>query len=91
MYKCLDCGLIFEKPKIYCEDFSPSCSFEGGKFIAEYSGCPRCEGAFKEADCCSNCGNIDILKKYKNEGFWCENCIEEKEKENEKRSTINLF
>ena len=48
MYKCEDCGHIFEEPKKYYEDRTPCCAFEGGTFIEEFLGCPLCEGAYRE-------------------------------------------
>ena len=54
MYKCLECGLKFEEPKIYTEDCSPASSLEYG-FIQGYKGCPACEGDYIEICECDNC------------------------------------
>ena len=50
MYKCLDCGCIFEEPKKYSEDRTPGGVFEGGSFIEYWQGCPDCAGAYEEYD-----------------------------------------
>ena len=54
MYKCLECGLKFEEPKIYTEDCSPASSLESG-FIQGFKGCPACEGDYIEICECDNC------------------------------------
>ena len=48
MYKCDECGYVFDEPKTYSEDLTPGLAFEGGSFIKEYEGCPLCEGQFHE-------------------------------------------
>lgn len=50
MYRCKECGLIFEDPKMYSEDRTPGGSFEGGSFIETYFGCPKCEGNYEEVE-----------------------------------------
>jgi len=48
MYKCEECEAIFEEPKKYSEDCTPSGEFEGGNFMKNYKGCPYCRGNFDE-------------------------------------------
>ena len=76
MYKCLDCGYVFEEPKICYEDLSPGCSFEGGAFNNRYYGCPRCEDIdYKEMIECSRCGNLTIKgHSYNGQLLW-EDCL----------------
>lgn len=50
MYKCLDCGYIFDEPNRYSEDRTPGGVFEGGSFIEYWYGCPSCAGAYEEYD-----------------------------------------
>lgn len=42
MYKCVDCGLVFDEPKLFSEDRTPGGAFEGGSFIERWYGCPNC-------------------------------------------------
>lgn len=45
LYRCLDCGYIFEEPVVWQEshglDTPP---------YEEWSGCPRCRGGYEEFD-----------------------------------------
>ncbi len=83
MYKCLDCGCVFEEPKICCEDLSPSCSFEGRTFNHQYYGYPRCEDIdYKEMIECSHCGSLTIKGHSYNGQFLCEDCLKEIDHEN---------
>jgi hypothetical protein len=85
MYKCLDCGAVFEEPKEYAEDRTPGGSFEGGSFIEHFTGCPYCEGAYEEAKQCEICGEyftsdeLTDTTEYINGGCGdcCEQCIED--------------
>ena len=85
MYKCLDCGHIFDEPKQYSEDRTPCGVFEGGSFIEHYTGCPVCLGAYEEAKQCEICGEyftsdeLTDTTEYINGGCGdcCEQCIED--------------
>ena len=85
MFKCLDCGHIFEEPKQYSEDRTPGGACEGGSFIEHYTGCPVCSGAYEEAKQCEICGKyftsdeLTDTNEYINGGCGdcCEQCIEE--------------
>ena len=60
MYKCCDCGLVFDTPKHYSEDRTPGGAFEGGSFIYHYDGCPSCGGAYEEAIECQRCADTYV-------------------------------
>lgn len=85
MYKCLDCGQVFDEPKQYSEDRTPDGVFEGGSFIEHYTGCPVCSGAYEEAKQCEICGEyfmsdeLTDTTEYINGGCGdcCEQCIED--------------
>lgn len=55
-YICLECGKVFEDPKLYKEDLTPGGAFEGGAFMHEYYACPFCEGSYRNAVRCDVCG-----------------------------------
>lgn len=79
MFKCFDCGLVFEESKTYSEDRTPGGVFEGGSFIEHYEGCPNCSGAFDEASECDICGEF-VYSRYLNntdDGEVCDFCYEE--------------
>lgn len=82
MYKCLECGLKFEEPKIYAEDCSPASSLECG-FIQGFKGCPACEGDYIEICECDNCQEWfeKSMLTMTNQGSICESCLEELEEE----------
>ncbi len=79
MYKCCDCGCVFEEPKHYSEDRTPGGAFEGGSFIEHYEGCPYCSGAFEEATECDGCGEyfFESCLVSTKDGRYCEDCLEE--------------
>ena len=83
MYKCLECGYIFEIPRMYNEDCTPYGGSAEQGFINEYQGCPNCGGNYEEADECSICGECDFVKngEYIKDGFICEKCLEDDENE----------
>lgn len=76
MYKCFDCGCVFEQPKTYVEDCTPGGVSEGGSFLQKYDCCPECEGAFGSVEECVICGEWEYVDSgcYDNDGFICENC-----------------
>lgn len=43
MFRCLDCGCLFEYPVHYKEQ-------RGDFYYEEWDGCPRCAGDFREED-----------------------------------------
>lgn len=51
MFKCCECGCVFEDAKRYTETHGlDSPPYE------EYNACPKCAGAFEEAEECAECG-----------------------------------
>ena len=81
MYKCLECGEVFEDPKKYCDDLTPGGAFEGGSFLNYYSACPYCAGNYEEVEECFQCGELTICE-YIDGKLLCDNCakkIEENE------------
>ena len=50
LYRCLECGEVFEEPSTYSEDRTPGGVNEGGSFIYHYKGCPVCEGSYEEIE-----------------------------------------
>lgn len=85
MYKCKDCGLIFDEPKEYSEDYTPGGAFEGGSFINRFSGCPNCSGAYDDAKKCEICGEYFLEEELEDTteminggcGYCCSQCIED--------------
>ena len=51
MFICLDCGEIFEKPKIFTETHGL-----GSTPYEELYGCPLCGGSYAETYRCDVCG-----------------------------------
>ena len=85
MYKCSECGEIFDEPKKYSEDRTPGGSFEGGSFIEHFLGCPICSGTFDEVEECSICGEYKFPEDLTDTtgmingdcGYCCEQCLED--------------
>lgn len=76
MYKCFDCGYVFEQPTTYTEDCTPGGVSEGGCFVQKYDGCPACEGAFGSVEECDVCGEWEIVSygNFDGDAFVCEEC-----------------
>ena len=64
MYKCLDCGKLFEEPAVWCEE--------------ELRGCPDCGGAYGEAHQCVDCQEWYAEGAYEEEYYagYCYKCAE---------------
>lgn len=60
MYKCCDCGLVFDNPKVYSEDRTPYGGYPEPGFTEHFAGCPSCGGAFDEAMLCVRCEDTYI-------------------------------
>lgn len=71
MYKCLECGSVFEEPKFYKE----SRPYGSGFVFEELSGCPSCGEGFDEAFECDCCGEY-FTKDEMIDGV-CKDCIED--------------
>lgn len=74
MYKCLDCGHIFEEGEqdIIREYHS---EIEGG-FYEEFVRCPICGGDFTETTSCKKCHG-EFLEDELISGYYCEDCLRE--------------
>ena len=72
MYKCLECGNIFDEgeQKTYKEDCG---EYWGSPCTIEFSGCPICSGSYEETKSCKICGG-EFLKEELTGGI-CEDCI----------------
>lgn len=85
MYKCYECGLEFDEPKIYSEDCTPGESFEKGSFCCKYRGCPRCGENFGELIECDACGDQIFIEDSfcTSKGRVCSLCEEESDEDGE--------
>lgn len=75
MYKCLDCGHLFEEGEEKIKKEYMGC-FLGGSYVEESSVCPHCGGDFEETEECKCCG-----KPFRAEELYsgyCEDCAEKK-------------
>lgn len=65
---CLECGSIFEVPKLY--------SFDTQKGLYQYEACPNCEGAYRKAEQCQVCMDwkLEETGEYIDDNFICEDC-----------------
>lgn len=71
MFICLDCGEIFEKPKIFTETHGL-----GSPPYEELYGCPLCGGSYAETYKCDVCGKY-VEDEYitTDKGYIiCDNC-----------------
>lgn len=73
MYKCLDCGRVFDEPISWSESrgeyWGMSCSEEVG-------GCPYCKGDYEEAYKCEECNGFFIEEELHSD--LCEECVKKK-------------
>lgn len=70
MYICLDCGNVFDEPKILKE----SHGFHDGYYESLYY-CPECLGDYEEACICDKCG--EIIPESESENGLCPLCSNE--------------
>lgn len=75
MYKCSDCGLVFDNPKVYSEDRTPYGGMADPGFTETYTGCPSCGGNYDEAMKCVRCDDeyISTESRYP----FCEGCLQD--------------
>jgi len=73
MYKCCDCGLVFDNPKEYSEDRTPYGGYPEPGFTEHFAGCPSCEGAFDEAMLCARCEDTYISTE--SSYPFCDHCM----------------
>ena len=71
MYRCCNCGNMFEEGEqaVWHENYGAEI---GGEY---FSGCPLCRGDFEEVHQCKECGDWH----YEDERYdgWCEKCLRE--------------
>ena len=72
MYKCLECGHIFDdgEQAVWTEN-QGEC--HGGPAFERFSGCPLCKGAYEETTRCKKCSG-EFLEDELYEGL-CEDCL----------------
>lgn len=73
MYKCLDCGHVFDDGEQEVWEESRG-EFWGAPCSEVVDGCPRCHGDYEEAKKCSICGGVFVDDDLF--GGVCEECIE---------------
>lgn len=74
MFKCLECGCVFEEgeQKVWLESVG---EYAGEGVYRAESGCPECNGSFEKTVKCSCCGE-EFFGKDIESGF-CKKCLEE--------------
>lgn len=77
MYKCCECGAIFEEGEeaVWEEDRGECFGFPCSETM---SGCPECQGGYEEVFECKECGEW-FFEDELNENGLCESCLEEME------------
>lgn len=73
MYRCCECGTLFEQPKTF-QDYRGECW--GTPAYETITGCPYCEGGYEEVAECELCGKIIPIDEM--DGPICRNCAEER-------------
>lgn len=74
MYKCLDCGHIFEEgEQAVSREYHDEIP---GGFHEDFEACPICGGGFEETCHCQKCGG-EFLYDELIEGYFCEDCLRE--------------
>ena len=81
MYKCLDCGHIFEDGEEKRIREGEEC--HGFPCWREYAVCPLCEGAFEETVACEGCGSAKLPDEL-TDGY-CDECAEDDEDKEDRR------
>ena len=72
MYKCIDCGAVFEEPATW-EEYRGE--YWGCPCSETMSGCPECRGDYEEAVECTRCGEWYFSGEL--EDGLCEDCQSE--------------
>lgn len=73
MYKCLECGHLFEEGEqaVWKENIGECC---GHDYYDEFEGCPICKGDYEKAVKCSICESYHIDNEL--HGGVCDDCID---------------
>lgn len=74
MYKCVDCGTVFDEDEIAVWEESRG-EFWGVSCSETMTGCPTCKEGYEEAFKCKRCG-IWCLEDELRDGY-CESCYDE--------------
>lgn len=73
MYKCDDCGCVFDEPQTWKEDRGEC---HGSSSYETVAGCPECGGTFEKAYYCKECDEYYTgAEKLVFDGI-CEECLE---------------
>ena len=72
MFKCCECGYVFEDPKAWEESRG---EYWGVPCTETMYGCPKCRGDYEEAKECEECGEWHFSDEL-TDGL-CESCQEE--------------
>lgn len=75
MYKCSECGLVFDEPKRFSENRAPYGADMEPRFYETLYGCPSCGGNYDDAMLCARCDNeyISTESRYP----FCEDCLQD--------------
>ncbi len=73
MYKCLDCGCVFDEPISWSESRG---EYWGMPCSEEVSGCPYCKGDYEEAYKCEECNEFFLEEELHSD--LCEECVKKK-------------
>lgn len=72
MYKCIECGHIFDEGE---QDIIREYHSEiPGGFYEEFTSCPLCGGDYEEAVFCEECGGA-FLPDELIDGYYCKECL----------------
>lgn len=72
MFKCCECGEVFEEAFFWNESRG---EYWGFPCSEQMSGCPSCKGGFEEAEECEICGKYFLPTEL--HGGVCDECIKE--------------
>ena len=71
MFKCCECGKVFNEPKTACD----SVPYGEGSVPRTFASCPFCDGSFEEAYPCKDCE--EYFLKDELHSFYCTECVKE--------------
>ena len=71
MFKCNECGAVFDEPLIQ----SDNVPYGEGTVPREFASCPHCHGSFEPAYPCKDCG--EYFTKDELHSFYCTECVKE--------------
>ena len=74
MFKCIECGAVFEEPATWEEDRG---EFWGFPCTETVRGCPECKGDYEEVFKCRRCDGWWFEDELKGKGRYCEYCYDE--------------